>query len=126
MTTSFTFFLSSNNTTPIESASLLSSDNDFEAQNTCSILTFDNPENATGMDAFGGKDLFGNPDFSNMDSSFMANNAGAETVGSVAMNSAETVGSVACADFGASASIGGDCGGFSGGDCGGASGGFIG
>lgn len=78
--------------------------------------------NDAGIDAFGGKDMFGTPDFSNPNAAFFADVPqtettgsiaydSAETIGSVAFNSAETAGSVACA--GAGVSCGGDSGGFS-------------
>lgn len=76
-----------------------------------------------GSDAFGGKDIFGNPDFSNIDLSLFADASQVETIGSVAyapvetMGSAafvstETIGSVACdisgdAGFSSSCSDGG-------------------
>lgn len=46
-----------------------------------------------GMDAFGGKDIFGTIDLSNMDESLFAN-AGTEAAGSIAMG-AEAAGSIA-------------------------------
>jgi len=94
---------------------LLSNKNDSE--NVGSILS--NPNNDGGLDAFGGKDFFGNPDCSNMDENFFADAsaetvgslacASAETIGSLACNSAETIGSVACASVGSDA--GASCGG---------------
>lgn len=78
----------------------------------CSILTVTG--NNGGIDAFAGKDIFGTPDFSNMDESFFANAGEAETAGSVAYGNTETAGSIACgaetAGSVASASVGGDCG----------------
>lgn len=96
---------------------LLSNNNDF---GNTSMLTVVDSNN--GLDAFGGKDFFGTPDFSNLNENFFASvpqteTAGsvayntAETVGSVAYSTAETVGSVACASVGASFSS--DCGGSS-------------
>lgn len=111
----FGFFLSSNKSGSIETASsLLSSpQNEFES---CISFLSDGNDSDCGFDAFGGKDLFGNPDFSNMDASmFTANASNIETVGSVASSSIETIGSMACASAEtagsvACASVGGDCG----------------
>lgn len=114
------FTLSTNNS----STSLLSnfdSDADFLSNNntesTNSLLSILNDDENAGFDAFGGKDIFGTIDLSNMNESFFAcatqtETVGsvacdsAETIGSVAFNSAETAGSVACVDAGAGAACG--------------------
>lgn len=86
--------LLSNSDSDSEPSSLLSN----SMNNVGSILTMSN--NESGMDAFGGKDLFGTTNFANFNElSFVSSNQ-VETVGSVAYNSAETVGSVACASMG--------------------------
>lgn len=106
----FNFVLSSN--TPNSSTGLLSNNNDAEtagslayAEGETSLLE----SNDGGFDAFGGKDLFGTPDFSNMNEASFSSEGSvaytAETAGSIAC-AAETVGSVACASIGGS-----DCGG---------------
>lgn len=105
-----------------------------------SILTSSTLNENGGFDAFSGKDIFGTPDFSNIDNNlFNTISSEAETIGSIAAaSSVETIGSIACvsaetigsisdggfSDAGAasscaSASIGGDCGG-----CGGGGGSF--
>lgn len=84
----------SNNST-IESVGLLSNvNNENETAGSLGLLM---SNDSSGFDAFGGKDLFGNPDFSNMnESSFQV-----ETAGSLAYaNHAEAAGSLACADLG--------------------------
>jgi len=118
----FSFFLSTGNTNG--SVSLLNSSNgDAETIGSVGCLFDASSENSTGcLDAFGGKDFFGTPDCSNMDTSFFAANTQAETMGSVAYN-AETIGSVACSaeTVGSVAFSGASCasGDSSGGSCGG-------
>lgn len=74
-----------------DSESSLLSNNHSE---NVSLLSPLNNEDA-GMDAFGCKDMFGTPDFSNMNEASFAALPQAETIGSVAFNSVETIGSVA-------------------------------
>lgn len=119
MSTGFSFVLSSNNGSSssaldysLNSNENMSNNNDFTSDN--SILANPNMDDG-GMDAFGGKDLFG--DLSNMNESDLASFgdsansvATAETAGSIASTSAETAGSVACAagaDSGSACSDGG-------------------
>lgn len=98
---------------------LLSNNNDTE---NASILSILNDDDNAGFDAFGGKDIFGTVDLSNLDENFFANDDtqaesasiaydSAETIGSVAFNSAETAGSMACAGADAGASCGASDGG---------------
>lgn len=94
------------------SVGLLSNPNEAETIGSLSMLT----NSGTYVDAFAGKDMLGTPDFSNMDQSIAY------------ASQTETVGSLACADFGslsagfsgadagASASAGASCG-----SCGGGS-----
>lgn len=119
------FFLSthSNNST-IDTANSLNNfnSNNTETAGSVAVMFGSAINEDCGMDAFGGKDLFGNPDLSNMDAGLFAsagNTDNSEAAGSIAYG-AETAGSVACADGGAGASVGAgaDCG-----SCGG--GGFI-
>lgn len=64
------------------------------------------------IDAFGGKDMFGTVDVSNLNESFFVceANSDTETMGSVAYNSAETAGSIAFAGAGACVGAGADSG----------------
>lgn len=108
------FFLSTNSSkSSIDTANSLNSIDHNNSETAATAVMFGNAENDDcAMDAFGGKDIFGTPDLSNMDTSLFANagNTGeTEAAGSVAY-SVETSGSVACADGGAGASVGGDCG----------------
>lgn len=123
MATNFNLTLSSNNS----SNSFFNTDSNFgldisdnTIETASSILT--NSDKDSGFDAFGGKDLFGEPDFSNMDANLFANADGtetagsvasAETIGSVAFASTETAGSVACSDGGAASASGSEGGSFS-------------
>lgn len=116
---SFSFILSSNgnsNTSNFLTGDNNHNNNDAETAGSLALL-FDgiNDEESNGFDAFGGKDIFGNPDYSSLNESFFANAGNTETAGSIA--STETAGSLACAGAGdcsaASASVGGDCGSFS-------------
>lgn len=89
------------------------------------------PANDSGIDvgSIGGKDiLFGNPDLSNIGTSFMASAPHTETAGSIAFNGVETAGSIAfggvetagslaCAGAETAGSVA--CGGGDGGGCGG-------
>lgn len=95
-------------------SSLLSNNN---SGNDLSVLSILNDDSNSGFDAFGGKDIFGTIDLSNLNESFFACAAqtetigsvaydSAETIGSVAFNSAETAGSVASVDAGAGAACG--------------------
>lgn len=113
----FTNGSSSNSST--ESIGLLgNANNDVETSGSLACL-FD----AEGSDSFGGKDIFGTVDCSNMNESFFANaSSDVETSGSLAcVGSGIDFGGVSCGggDFGgaACASVGGD----SGGSCGGGS-----
>lgn len=120
MAMSFNFILTGNTSNGLnastETESGLLSNN---AEETTSLLSVENGECA--MDAFGGKDIFGTCDVSNMNDNMFAGCAAetvgsvatAETVGSVAYASAETVGSVASGAeaAGSVACGGGDCGG---------------
>ena len=129
----FNFFLFSNNTNG--SISLLSSNEEESNAMGSSILTNNTEDNSCGFDAFGGKDIFGNPDYSAFEGSFIAEGAPAETIGSVARaaetigsiaQAAETIGSVACgfsSDSSSTGFSGFSGGGFSSGSsCGSASG----
>lgn len=123
MSTGFNFILLGNSSGSLyanntdSDSSLLSTDID----NSGSILTAtSNYNQGDCMDAFGGKDMFGTIDLSNMDTNLFANAdtseaagslASAETIGSVAYGTAEAAGSVACSDGGGFDSGGG--GGFS-------------
>lgn len=107
------FFLSTNsNKSSIDTANSLNNINNNNAETAGSAVMFGNAENDDcAMDAFGGKDIFGTPDLSNMDSSLFANagNTGeTEAAGSLAFN-AEAAGSLACADGGAGASVSVGC-----------------
>lgn len=98
MAMSFNFILSNNAangySTTLESDTESGSLSDFNAQDS-SILTATGDYNNSCVDAFGGKDLFGTCDVSNMSEAFVASES-AETAGSVACNSTETMGSMAC------------------------------
>lgn len=89
--------LSNNSNNSVETNnSLLSNVNAAQENGAISLLSQQNGD--SGFDAFGGKDIFGSIDFSNMDNNlFTASAEGAETTGSVAYNPAETTGSIACA-----------------------------
>lgn len=121
------YFTTSSYSTNHSSRGLLSTSSEFESsllssnnQETGSILSNVNAEFDTG--SIGGKDiLFGNPDLSDMGSTFFAAAPQTETAGSIAFNSAETAGSiafggtetagsVACSGSSAGASVGGDSG----------------
>lgn len=114
------FILSANNNqggTSLETAGALANENN-NIETAGSIALFTSDKEDSGFDAFGGKDLFGNPDFSSLDAGFFAN---AESCLASANNQSETAGSLACAD---SSSFSGDCGAASasaGSDCGGGS-----
>lgn len=90
MTTLLT--LSSNNnsasgllsTPESSSVGLLSNPNEAETIGSLSMLS----NHGAGVDAFAGKDMLGTPDFSNMDQNLAS------------APQTETVGSLACADFG--------------------------
>lgn len=114
------FFLSTHNSnSSIDTASSLNGMNhSTETTGSVSFFFGNDASEDIGMDAFGGKDLFGNPDLSNINGSFFTDAGESETVGSVACG-VETAGSVACADIGGGASVGAD----SGASCGG--GGFT-
>lgn len=109
------FFLSTHsNNSSIDTANSLNNINNNNEETAGSVAMFGSEtKDDGGMDAFGGKDLFGTPDFSNIDSSLFANAGTGETeaAGSIAYG-VETAGSVACADGGAGASVGAgaDCG----------------
>lgn len=99
MAMSFNFILSNNNSangyltaSETEESSLLTESN---IQNSSNILTASTASNEACIDAFGGKDIFGTCDVSNMNETVFAN-ASVETAGSIASNSVETMGSVAC------------------------------
>lgn len=121
MAMSFNFVLSNNTNgynTGLESdseTSLLSDTN----MNDSSILTATSDYNNSCVDAFGGKDLFGTCDISNMSEAAFVAESSAETAGSVACNSAETMGSVACGSTETAGSVA--CGSDSGSSCGGSS-----
>lgn len=107
MSTDFSFILSSNNNSSASTETLLSNNTDTNAEtvgSVASILFTPNNDDA-GFDAFGGKDVFGTPDLSDMDGDLFANASQTETVGSVAYNSTETVGSVACASVETAGSV---------------------
>lgn len=97
----FGLFLSLNSSNETYS-SLLS---DSESSNSGLIFSSyeSDSEGSCGFDAFGGKDMFGSPDFTNFNTSFFAYDsvetagsmASAETAGSIA-SAIETAGSVAC------------------------------
>lgn len=96
-----TFMFSANNSSSgllskSETDTSLLSNNNSEAGN--SILS--TPNCNGGFDFFGGYDIFGSPDFSDINGSFFASASQAETVGSVAFASTETTGSVASAGMG--------------------------
>lgn len=113
------FFLSTHNSnSSIDTASSLNGMNHSTETAGSVASLFGGTGEDCGMDAFGGKDLFGNPDLSSINGSFFANAGEAETVGSVACG-VETAGSVACANVGGGVSVGAD----SGASCGG--GGFT-
>lgn len=113
------FFTSSNFSTSHSSTGLLSSNSDCE-----SSLLSDNSNNSTSplfcndspsfdVGSIGGKDiLFGNPDLSNLDSSFVSYAPQTETAGSIAFGGTETAGSVAFsgAETAGSVACGGGCG----------------
>lgn len=108
------FFLSTHsNNSSIETANSLNNSNHNNSETAGSAAAmFGNALNDDcAMDAFGGKDLFGTPDFTNIDASLFADASTGETeaAGSVAYG-VETAGSVACADGGASVGTGADCG----------------
>ncbi len=98
-----TFMFSANNSSAgllsnPESETSLLSNGGIETIN--SILSTVNNNNG-GFDFFGGHDIFGSPDFSNLnDGTFFACASQTETVGSIAFGSTETVGSVASAGMG--------------------------
>ena len=126
MTMEFNFILSNNATNSFFTAdsdsesTLLTAGSNFQS---ASILTADSNEGSECIDAFGGKDMFGTCDCSNINTeSFtafdssetagsMAFGSGSETMGSVACGSAETAGSVACSSGGSDGGF--SCGGFS-------------
>lgn len=131
MASDFSFVFSSNNSgnISIETANTLASADNAETAGSIAFMTSDYNDGVNGFDAFGGKDIFGNPDCSSMNETYFANaNArDAETAGSLACvgNPISSVsvftGSDGGAYAGAGASVGGDCGG--GASCGG--GGFT-
>lgn len=94
MSTEFNFILSNNSST-----SLLSSNSDSSTSllssgtQETSLLTSTNADGC--VDAFGGKDIFGTCDLSNISESILTSANNSEAAGSVAYN-AETIGSVAC------------------------------
>lgn len=97
------FFTTSNFSTSHSSTGLLSSNSDSETSllsdnSSNSVSSLLNPSNDSCIDvgSIGGKDiLFGNPDVSSMDASFVATAPQTETAGSIAFNGAETAGSIA-------------------------------
>lgn len=121
----FNFFLSSNKNNSVETSGLLASNENKGVETVGSVasLLSTGSQDGTCVDAFGGKDIFGNVDFTNVPSDFVASNSNVETAGSLACADFSALGS---ADFsssstgtegscGASGSVGGDCGSSSGG-----------
>lgn len=111
-TTSFNLTLTANSSSNLSNDSAFDADLSTNTADTANSILNMNSNNGECIDAFGGKDIFGTPDLSNMDEGLFSADAGAETagsvasaetMGSVAYNSSETAGSVACADGGASA-----------------------
>ncbi len=119
MAAGFSFILSNNSGllsySASESETSLLSNNG--AENNTNILTATNSD--YGFDAFGGKDIFGSIDFSNMNENLFADASQAETAGSIAFNSIETVGSIACTSVETAGSVACSSTGFDSGSCGG-------
>jgi len=126
MAAGFNFVLSSNNSgnSSIETSNtLLSANNDAETTGSIALLTGSGNE-VNGFDAFGGKDIFGSTNYSDMSAVYVANAGNAETAGSLACVGAGMASVSVFSDAGgasAGASVGGDCGG-GGASCGGGGG----
>lgn len=121
-------FYTASHPTVSHSTGLLSTHSDSESSllsdnSNTSVSSLLNPNGDSGFDAgcIGGKDiLFGNPDLSNMDASFMTSTQQVETAGSIAFNGVETAGSIAFGGVETAGSVA--CGGGDGGGCGGGGG----
>lgn len=104
MNLGFSLLLNDNSRNTSNSATSLLSNN-IQFASASSLLSTNNYN--SGFDAFGGKDIFGSINFSNLNESFFT--SAVETAGSIANNSTETIGSIASAtETAGSVAFGGD------------------